>query len=149
MGGEGSERMKNKRYILLFAGAVVWMVSVWIPFSLSHSSALFLTAIYCTVTACMLPVFIAVEIGNRRRKVEEQKTEERSRKIALAFQRAETDAQSRLDAQRYAEANHRWMLEKARKFETSSRYKEAARMYDELEMQEKAGICRRMTKTSA
>lgn len=140
--------MKNKRYILLFAGAVVWMVSVWIPFSLAHSSALFLTAIYCTVAACMLPVFIAVEIGNRHRKVEEQKTEERSRKIALAFQRAQADAQSKLDAQRYAEANRRWMLEKAGKFEASGRYEEAARLYDEFEMHKKAGECRRRAKTS-
>jgi hypothetical protein len=140
--------VKNKRYILLFAGAVVWIVSVWIPFSVAHSSALFLTAIYCTVTACMLPVFIAVEVSNRRRKVEEQKTEERSRKITLAFQRAQADAQSRLDAQRYAEANRRWRLEKARKFEASVRYGEAARTCDELEMHEKSGGCRRMKKTS-
>jgi hypothetical protein len=140
--------VKNKRYILLFAGAVVWIVSVWIPFSVAHSSALFLTAIYCTVAACMLPVFIAVEIGNRRHKVEEQKTEERSRKIALAFHRAQNDVQSRLDAQRYAEANRRWRLEKARSYETSGRYGDAAIMYDALNMHEKAGVCRRMIKTS-
>ncbi len=140
--------MRNKRYILLFAGAVVWMVSVWIPFSVAHSSALFLTAIYCTVTACMLPVFIAVDIGNRRRKVEKQKTEERSRKIALAFQRAQSDVQSRLDAQRYAEANRRWRMEKARRFEASGRYGDAARMYDALDMHKEAGVCRRMVKTS-
>ncbi len=140
--------MKNKRYILLFAGAVVWIVSVWIPFSVAHSSALFLTAIYCTVAACMLPVFIAVEIGNRRHKVEEQKTEERSRKIALAFQRAQNDVQSRLDAQRYAEANRRWRLEKARTYEASGRYGDAARLYDTLDMREKAGVCRKMIKTS-
>jgi hypothetical protein len=138
--------MKNKRYILLFAGSVVWIISVWIPFSVAHTFALFLTAVYCTVAACMLPVFIAVEMGNRRRKVEEQNTLERSRKIALAFQETQADAQSRGEAQQYAEANRRWRLEKARKFETSGRYAEAAKMYNGLEMHEKAGECRRATK---
>ena len=140
--------MKNRRYILFFAAAIVWMVIVWIPFYVAHTYALFIAAVYCTVTACMLPVFIAVELGNRRRKVEEQNTEERSRKIALALQRAQMDAQNKLETQRYIEANRRWRLRKARKLETSGRYEEAARMYDELEMYEKAAECRRMAKTS-
>jgi hypothetical protein len=144
----GSERMKNKRYILLFAGAIVWMVIVWIPFYGKHSIALFLTAIYCTVAACLAFLFVAVDTGARRRKLEEQKTEERNRKIADALQRAQMDAQNKLETQRYIEANRRWRLEKVRKLETSGRYEEAARMYDELEMYEKAGECRRMAKTS-
>ena len=125
----GSERMKNRHYILLFAGAIVWMVIVWIPFNDRPSIALFLSAIYCTVAACMVLVSMAVEIGARRRQVEIQKTGERYKKITRAI-----------------EANRSRRLEKARNLETSGRYEEAARMYDELEMYEKAGECRRMAK---
>ena len=111
--------MKKRRYILLFAGAIIWMVIVWIPFYEKTSIALFLTAIYCTVAACMTCVFISVEIGAHRRKVEEQKTVERHKKIAHALQRAQMNAQNRLEIQSYIEANRRWRLEKAGKLETS------------------------------
>ena len=141
--------MKNKRYIALFVGAIVWMVIVWIPFYQRHSIALFLTAIYCSVAVCLAFLFVAVDTGARRRKLEEQKTEERNRKIASALQRAQMDAQNKVETQRYIEANRRWRLRQARKFETSSRYEEAARMYDALEMPEKAGECRKMAKTSS
>jgi ABC-type protease/lipase transport system fused ATPase/permease subunit len=141
--------MKNRRYVLFFAGAIVWIVIAWIPFYVAHLYALFFAAVYCTVTACLLPVFIAVEIGNRRRKVEQQRTEERSRQVALAVQRAQMDAQNKLETQRYIEANRSWRLKKARKLETSGSYEEAAKMYDKLEMPEKAGECRRMAKTSS
>ena len=117
----GSERMGKRRYILLFSGAIIWMVLVWIPFYERTSIALFLTAIYCTVAACMTCVFIAVEIGAHRRKVEEQKTVERHKKIALALQRAQTDAQSKLEIKSYIEANRRWRLEKAGKLEKLGR----------------------------
>jgi uncharacterized membrane protein YccC len=141
--------MKNKRYIALFAGAIVCMVIVWMPFYQRHSIALFLTAVYCTVAACLAFLFIAVETGARRRKLEEQKTKERNRKIASAIQRAQMDAQNKLETQRYIEANRRWRLGKARKLETSGHYEAAARLYDALEMPEKAGECRRMAKISS
>lgn len=143
----GEEQMKKRRYILLFAGAIVWMVSVWIPFYEIPSIALFLSAMYCTVAACMTCVFIAVEIGARRRQVEEQKTVERHRKIEHALQRAQMEAKSKQEIQSYSKANRKWRVEKAGKLENSGRYKEAARMYDELEMYEKAGECKRMAKT--
>jgi hypothetical protein len=147
--GWESGRMKNKRYIALFVGAIIWMFIVWIPFYQRHSIALFLTAIYCSVAACLAFLFVAVDTGARRRKLEEQKTEERNKKIASAIQRAQTDAQNKLETQKYIEANRRWKLEKAQKLETSRRYEAAARMYDALEMPKKAGECRRMTKTSS
>ena len=140
--------MRKRRYILLFAGAIIWMVIVWIPFYERTSVALFLTALYCTVAACMTCVFIAVEIGAHRRKVEEQKTGERHKKIARALQRAQMDAQSKLEIQSYIKANRNWRLKKARKLETLVSYDKAAKMYDGLEMYEKAGQCRRMAKPS-
>ena len=140
--------MKNRRYILFFAGVIIWIVVVWIPFRVLPSWALFFSAIYCTVAACLIPVFIAVEIGNRRRQVQGQRTEERNRKIADALQRAQIDAQSKLEMQKYIEANRGEGLERAKNLETSGRYEEAAKWYDELEMYEKAGECRRMAKTS-
>ena len=139
--------MRKRRYILLFAGAIIWMVLVWIPFHERTTIALFLTALYCTVAACMTCVFIAVEIGAHRRKVEEQKTAERHKKIESALQRAQTEVKSKHEIQKYIEANRKWRLEKAGKLENSGRYNEAARLYDELELYEKAGECKRMVKT--
>lgn len=119
--------MKNRRYILLFAGVIVWIVLVWLPFRVLPSWALFFSAIYCTVAACLIPVFIAVEIGNRRRQVQEQRTEERNRKIAEALQRAQTDAQSRLELQSYIEASRGEGLKRAKHLETSGHYEETAK----------------------
>ena len=145
----GSERMKGKRYIMLLASAIVWMVIVWIPFHQRSSIALFLTGLYCTVAVIMICLFMAGDYGARRRQLEEQKTEERHREIADALQKAQMDSQSKLKMQSYSEANRRWKLEKASNLETLGRYKEAARMYDALEMHEKAGECRRSEKTSS
>ena len=107
--------MRKMRYILLFAGAILWIILVWIPFYERTSTALFLTALYCTVAACMTCVFIAVEIGANRRKIEEQKTAERHIKIANALQRAQMKPQNKEEIRSYIEANRKWRLEKARK----------------------------------
>src|SRR4030065_753444 len=131
--------MKNRRYILFFAGVIVWIVVVWVPFYVLPSWALFFSAIYCTVAACLIPVFIAVEIGNRRHLHEEQRTEERNRKVADALQRAQMDSQSKLEMQKYIEANRGEGLKRAKNHETSRRYEEAAKRYDELERYSKGG----------
>lgn len=138
--------MRKRRYILLFAGAIIWMVLVWIPFYERTSIALFLTALYCTVAACMTCVFIAVEIGANRRKVEERKTIERHKKIERALQRAQTEAKSKQEIQSYIEANRKWKLEKAGKLVTSGLINEATRMYDALELHQKAEECKKMAK---
>jgi hypothetical protein len=145
--GWGAERMKNKRYILLLS-AFIWMIIVWIPFNQRHSLALFLSALYCTVATTLICLSIAGDYGARRRKLEEQRTEERYMKIAEALERAQTDPQNKLRVQSYSEANRRWKVEKASNFETSGRYEDAARMYDVLEMHDKAIKCRKMAKTT-
>ncbi len=139
--------MKNKRYILLVS-AFVFMAIVWIPYNQKPSVAMLLSAIYCTVALSLICLSIAGDYAARRRRLEEQETEERNRKIADAFQRAQMANQSKPKTQSYIEANRKRKLEKASTIETSGRYAEAARMYDDLEMHEKAGECRRMAKTS-
>jgi len=71
-------------------------------------------------------------------RVEEQKIQEK--------QNRQMTAQSKLEMQRYPWVARRDRLERAKNFVTSWRHEEAARMYNELEMYEKAYECRRISR---
>ena len=91
--GESSGQMKNKRYILLVSAAA-WMIIVWVPFNQRPSIAMLLSAIYCSVAAWLICLSIAGDYAARKRRLEEQETEERNRKIADAIKRAQMDTQN-------------------------------------------------------
>ena len=68
-----------------------------------------------------------------RKMVEQQ--EEKNKRL-LAEKEAEKQLQCKIK------------LEQVKRLEVSGRYEDAAKIYDEIEMYEKAGDCRRMAKTS-
>jgi hypothetical protein len=73
-----------------------------------------------------------------RARAEEQKIKEE--------QNGQMVAQTKLERQRYIGVARRERLERAKKLEASGRFEEAARVYYELEMSEKARECRRMSR---
>jgi hypothetical protein len=61
-------------------------------------------------------------------------------------QNGQMAAQTKLERQKYVGVARREKLERAKKLEASGRFEEAARVYYELEMCEKAYECRRMSR---
>ena len=57
-------------------------------------------------------------------------------------------ARRTFDIEQELESERQVKLELVKNLETAGRYEEAAAVYDELEMYEKAGECRRLAKTS-
>jgi hypothetical protein len=107
---------------------------------LNSASVVFILFAVITLFFDVLLILFLVEEKARVKKVEQDK------KI---FEQQE-EKNMRLLAEKQAEIGHQHEIkfEQAKRLEVSGRFEEAAKIYDEFDMFEKAGECRRMCKTS-
>ena len=109
-------------------------------FGLNSASVVSIVFAVITLFFDVLLILFLVEEKARVKKIEQDKKmiaeqEEKNKKL-LAEKEAEMERQRKIK------------LEQVKGLEVSGRFEEAARIYDEFEMYEKAGECRRMSKTS-
>ncbi len=109
-------------------------------FGLNSASIIFAVLAFITLCSGIFLISFLIDKGARHKKLEQDKKtieqEQERNKIMLAEQEMEVQRQRKI------------RLVKANKLEISGRYEDAARIYDDFEMYEKAGECRRMAKTS-
>ena len=109
-------------------------------FGLNGASVVFIVFAVITLFFDVLLILFLVEEKARVKKIEQDKKmveqqEEKNKKL-LAEKEAEIERERKIK------------LEQVKGLEVSGRFEEAAKIYDEFEMFEKAGECRRMAKTS-
>jgi ribosomal protein S27E len=133
-----------------------WTETAWRDVAKSYpafpSQLMYVGIVVLVISGVPASILLVVAGKNayRRSQIEQLAKKEKKREMQqkMEEQKRERVAQEKLQMQQYIENARRERLEKARNLETSGRFEEAAGIYDELEMYEKAGECRRMTKTS-
>jgi ribosomal protein S27E len=130
----------------VFGFVIIFTVIVGIAWVIFKLDILWNVTFLGIIASLIVFLYIMTQVEVYSRERAKQITLEKEKQaVAEAAQR---EAQRRLEIQKYEEENRKERLEKARNLETSGRYDEAAKWYDELEMYEKAGECRRMAKTT-
>jgi uncharacterized membrane protein len=109
-------------------------------FGLNSASVVFIVFAVITLFFDVLLILFLFEEKARVKKIEQDK------KI---FEQLEEKNKKRLaEKEVEIERERKIKLEQVKVLEVSGRFEEAAKIYDEFEMYEKAGECRRMAKTS-
>ena len=107
---------------------------------LNGASVVFILFAVITLFFDVLLILFLVEEKARVKKVEQDRK--------MAEQQEEKNKQILAEKQAEIERQREVKLEQVKRLEVSGRYEEAAKIYDEIELFEKAGECRQMSKTS-
>ena len=121
---------------------VLFFVVFWLSeyLGLNSASVVFIVFAVIILFFDVLLILFLVEEKARVKKIEQDKK--------MAEQREEKNKQLLAEKEAEIERERKIKLEQVKGLEVSGRFEEAAKIYDEFEMYEKAGECRRMAKTS-